>query len=164
MTMKIETLRALVASIEHWKKDGPTGERMNSNNCPLCTTFFRRDKHCHACPVYEKTRLVGCAGTPYEAKPSPQEVEDEIEFLESLLPVHWELMLAHAEGAQIQHRTSLSRGWWINSPDSGPKWQPFNDYRVKPPVVDKFAELKKAHDTMDEMFVKIEKIMGMIRR
>jgi hypothetical protein len=93
--MPLRTLYALRGSIAKWegivagtvKDEGP-------DNCPLCQCFFEAD--CAGCPVYEKTGLYSCEGSPYEAFSDAEDANDEkrmalaaraeLDFLKSLLP------------------------------------------------------------------------------
>lgn len=108
--MKPETLIALKASIEHWKRnvEAETHEEVHLGwrSCPLCLRF--RDYNCINCPVEERTGAICCRNSPYEMashvykewksheghedylkKPRDnfrREAERELAFLESLLP------------------------------------------------------------------------------
>ena len=102
--MEKETLEALKGSIWKWEKivEG-TGRDEGVTNCPLCTIFYFNKEHCKDCPVYIKTGLSGCDGTPYEewdkevewitnvgkkAATAKQKAaaQREVDFLKSLLP------------------------------------------------------------------------------
>ena len=65
--MNKRTLKALEGSIKKWEKivDG-TGYDRGGENCPLCKLFLHSGTFdCGGCPVYQKTRKMGCDGTPY---------------------------------------------------------------------------------------------------
>lgn len=96
--MEPSTLKALKASIEHWKRleAGETGERIGADNCPLCGLFW--DLCCVGCPVRNQTHQRWCKDTPYDRVDEVVDVygygskefrlvaTKEREFLESLLP------------------------------------------------------------------------------
>ena len=121
MITKEETSKALDASIEKWEKNLRNAQAkwdslitLGGMDCPLCRSFLLDDageellpddQRCRGCPVYEKTKLIGCAGTPYddvsflmEDEPDEEDeksqelwyeelvaaVEDELNFLKSL--------------------------------------------------------------------------------
>ena len=102
--MDERTLRALRGSIEKWERNlavaqEGTGElNIDRDSCPLCALFWdwNWDKTCRGCPVFERTGLRSCHGTPYYRVEAAQEeedrpaliaaTEDEIAFLRSLLP------------------------------------------------------------------------------
>lgn len=103
--MKAETLIALKASIEHWKRvvTSPETEPINSKSCALCQIFLVPSRHkevtdCIGCPVFEKTGKQYCRGTPYQdvyeaskrgddnEKAYNEAAKEELEFLQSLLP------------------------------------------------------------------------------
>lgn len=68
MTMKKRLnktqLRALFASIQHWKRIVRGKESSEgTENCALCQEFF--DSNCKGCPVQEKTGQTSCFDTPY---------------------------------------------------------------------------------------------------
>lgn len=86
--MHKDVLEALHGTILKWEKiiDG-TGKDLGVFNCPLCKIFaFGRPEgdECSGCPVYEKTGLSGCQGTPLANW--PRVAQDELDFLKSLLP------------------------------------------------------------------------------
>lgn len=100
--MKSQTLKALKASIAHWRRMA-TGkasrtERPQSDSCALCGLFINRPSFCRGCPVAEKAKAVGCNNTPFNdayfawkkfGKRSRQfklAAQAELAFLESLLP------------------------------------------------------------------------------
>lgn len=103
--MNPETLKALHGSIKKWQAivDG-TGEELGSINCPLCHLFLydenqirlQNGKACLNCPIYEKTEVKFCEGTPYynyiDASEEDEEedmikyAKAELEFLKSLMP------------------------------------------------------------------------------
>jgi len=86
-------------------------ENLGAGNCGLCTMYW--DDRCKGCPIKERTGYAGCAGTPYsrinntatvisdrvsdkkivDAKNKRRldiglyALEDEIDFLVSLLPI-----------------------------------------------------------------------------
>ena len=67
--MNKRTLKALKGSIIKWhliRYKG--GVDQGGDNCPLCKIFSHDwgDDACKKCPVYAKTRQVGCQGTAYE--------------------------------------------------------------------------------------------------
>lgn len=64
--MSPETLEALRGSIAKWRAivDG-TGNDDSVHNCPLCQQFY--DKDCRGCPVYDRSGIRCCVGTPYVA-------------------------------------------------------------------------------------------------
>lgn len=116
--MKPETLEALKKSIEHWERmacgNRMPGEEVGPHCCALCRRFNTvfvgggREESCKECPVFEKTNLKFCDGTPYDTVEDAQveyasntELSDpdfydtdefkelanqELEFLRSLLP------------------------------------------------------------------------------
>jgi hypothetical protein len=105
--MDAETLEALRGSIAKWEGivAGSVDDE-GSNNCPLCEMFYRGCgwPSCFGCPVWKKTGLRNCEGSPYEKwveltdeRPDgqPRKVtneeqrsaaEAELAFLRSLLP------------------------------------------------------------------------------
>ena len=103
--MPAETIKALRGSIKKWQAivDG-TGFDGGYMNCPLCKLFNSLGvgaNRCKGCPVYGKTGMTGCLGTPYIAfeeanqlvrygeKPREYEIpfaQAELDFLISLLP------------------------------------------------------------------------------
>ncbi|RJP54171.1 MAG: hypothetical protein C4583_03310 [Anaerolineaceae bacterium] len=56
--------RALSQSIEKWEAVASGAARHGA--CPLCAEFRRDGAECVGCPVYEKTGLVRCFGTPFD--------------------------------------------------------------------------------------------------
>lgn len=102
--MSGKTLKALKASIAHWKRlaDGKArkDERVGRRFCALCKLFNSDTKleQCVGCPVMLKTGRSGCVSTPYStannyfsAYGSKHKIfraasELELEFLQSLLP------------------------------------------------------------------------------
>lgn len=107
--MKARTLRALRASINHWKRlaanKARPGELYGCDSCALCTRFLdNRTRECkipstgELCPVQEKSGKVYCRSTPYSAAKEAvcnralardyyqSNIEAEVTFLESLLP------------------------------------------------------------------------------
>lgn len=108
--MTPSTLKALKASIAHWRRLA-TGkrrlfERPAAEDCALCAKFCRQlvnqwgriSGTCDGCPVKNRTGRNTCLGTPYKAArnkwliygaDSPEfkaAAKEELEFLESLLP------------------------------------------------------------------------------
>lgn len=70
--MNPETLDALKASIRHWDENAraktPDDAGIFGPSCALCTMFVApraADDGCTGCPVFEKTGLRGCSGTPH---------------------------------------------------------------------------------------------------
>ena len=99
MTSKV--LRALKASIAHWKRmrdDPECGDTPSGLECPLCNLFD--GPLCGRCPVKRRTGFTGCHGTPwmyanaaFDHRHDSRYCLDwtnaataEIKFLESLLP------------------------------------------------------------------------------
>lgn len=109
-----ETVIAIIGSIKKWECIAlGIGVNLGGDNCPLCVLFMS----CTACPVCSKVRHYQCEGTPYtkiavwhnttvpdwikqekladETSSLPDgidttldAIEEEIEFLISLLPIH----------------------------------------------------------------------------
>lgn len=102
--------QAILDSIACWEeklslaRQGKYSEiKLGGDNCPLCKLFCHGKyyEHCDDCPVFKKTGLHGCDGTPFtEVKMAmgriklgvnvyfvelPQRIEEEIRFLRSLL-------------------------------------------------------------------------------
>ena len=95
------TANALEESIKKWERNAEIkfldDAVMGWNNCPLCAIFYF-DKQgftsCKGCPVYEFTKLIGCANTPYDRAEDAEDnrdlegflqaAKDEVEFLKSL--------------------------------------------------------------------------------
>lgn len=110
--MDARTLEALQASIAKWERNAeaktPEDVKMGPAECPLCMTFnslfVLKTGHteCFGCPVFEKTGLHGCNGTPYDialtdylewsdgdedaASKFASKAASEVAFLKSLLP------------------------------------------------------------------------------
>lgn len=73
--MEARVLEALKASIEKWKKNAEAESFsdvvITASGCPLCQMFMLpasidlRDR-CKGCPVFERTRVMGCGNTPYD--------------------------------------------------------------------------------------------------
>lgn len=65
--MDKETLKAIKASIAHWKRmrKNINSEAPTSDECPLCELFY--DIDCDGCPVAAKSGERFCAKTPYHA-------------------------------------------------------------------------------------------------
>ena len=100
--MKPDTLKALRASIAHWRRLATGKRRENESigwrNCALCKRFL--DLDCVGCPVREATGQPLCQRTPYVAADYALGASDagfdsaafkaaalkELKFLESLLP------------------------------------------------------------------------------
>lgn len=102
---------ALEASIQHWKelRDGEDPFKMilGVDSCALCQKYFE-SKGCVGCPVYSRTGLDECRGTPFSKAHTawklwrlvlinkaddtlPREAfkaaaDEEVKFLESLRP------------------------------------------------------------------------------
>lgn len=102
--MNAETLEALKASIEKWKRNAvaakPSHFKVGSLDCPLCALFY--EQACRGCPVRMRTKRTGCERTPYldayialrkwesgvgNADTAHEAARAEVSFLESLLPV-----------------------------------------------------------------------------
>lgn len=71
--MDDDTLAALKASIRHWQENVAAEDvyavKLGPRYCALCTMFRLRDEFvltCKGCPVSERTREVGCDGSPYD--------------------------------------------------------------------------------------------------
>ncbi len=75
----------LELSIEKWQDivDGK-GENNGGVNCALCELHLFLD--CKGCPIFLKTGLTSCGGTPYTwfIHPSKEAAIAELEFLKSL--------------------------------------------------------------------------------
>lgn len=103
--MNKSTLVALKGSIAKWQAIAKgTGIDRGMDNCPLCQKFYTLERAhveegCNSCPVFKKTGLQGCGGTPYDDWVSNPSVfgrattpkfkkiaRDEVKFLKSLLP------------------------------------------------------------------------------
>lgn len=90
--MDEKTLKALKDAIDLWERirDDPDFEE-GDEKCPLCEVFFGDYDFgtlCKGCPIYERTGLTKCRGTPYYAYSNGDSdgAQDEIDFLRSLLP------------------------------------------------------------------------------
>jgi hypothetical protein len=101
--MNTKTLKALKASIAHWREmrdDRLCRDEPGATGCALCALFLR-DLTCLGCPVFERTGRPKCRGTPYvDARlfwldrlwngrtwdAWQRAATKEIRFLESLLP------------------------------------------------------------------------------
>lgn len=61
---------ALEASIQHWKElrdgDDPFEMRIGADSCGLCQKYFDSND-CVGCPVYKRTGLGECKGTPFNS-------------------------------------------------------------------------------------------------
>lgn len=103
-------LVALNASIEKWERNAlaehPHEVKTSPADCPLCNLFY--GGKCVGCPVRERTKVDGCAGTPYDGAAAAsaawrytdadkdqyatvrdrfrQAAAEEVAFLKSLLP------------------------------------------------------------------------------
>ena len=104
--MDKQTLKLLEGSIEKWDNIvNNGGSDHGTGNCPLCRTFLLYGGHCKGCPVEKKTGEAGCGDTPYskwydhkehnhkngylapiECRWCRKYAEDELKFLQSLLP------------------------------------------------------------------------------
>ena len=70
------TRTAVLDSIRHWRENAeatrPSAASIGADKCALCVKFSYKlygPAACKECPVYKKTGLAGCGGTPYhEAK------------------------------------------------------------------------------------------------
>ena len=104
--MKPRVLKALKASIAHWKRMRKGTQKANESPdgecCPLCNLFRSLCVGCSKCPVYKRTLRRGCHGTPWFGARYNFIMRDrgsvfkeawektanaEIAFLKSLLPV-----------------------------------------------------------------------------
>lgn len=111
--MNAETLEALKASIEKWKRNAvaetPDEYRTSGDDCPLCEIFQPDNGEygvaCNGCPVAERTGQPFCRDTPYAAaaragirwdghpgwnrlrESAAARARAEVSFLEILLPV-----------------------------------------------------------------------------
>lgn len=104
VNMKTVVLKALKASIAHWKRMRNGTQKANESPdgecCPLCNLF--RYVNCRQCPVFKRTRRMRCCGTPWFGARFNFIMRDrgsvfkeawektanaEIAFLKSLLPV-----------------------------------------------------------------------------
>lgn len=101
--MNAQTLRALRASIAHWKRMAKNGikgkDEPYAEECALCALFLAEG--CFRCPVFKSTGEEECGHTPYfEARDNYEfgkytgkdsnfkiSARKEVQFLESLLPV-----------------------------------------------------------------------------
>lgn len=65
--MNKKTLTALKRSIAHWERLANGKRRayedIGPEDCALCDLFLH--KECEGCPVFGKTLVRGCNGTPY---------------------------------------------------------------------------------------------------
>lgn len=111
--MNSETLNALKESIKHHrenlKANDPAEVNIYGQTCPLCKLFcnsgtMRSTKDCIGCPVYNKTGIRYCHGTPWQelygnycnwiSIPESEELkekfmtseQEEIDYLIELLP------------------------------------------------------------------------------
>ena len=83
---------ALDKSIEHWYRVRDENEIVLARNCALCLIYLINNigKGCIRCPVYIKTKVTACDGTPYddyyEDEPEPERkrlAQNEIDFLQT---------------------------------------------------------------------------------
>ena len=70
--MNSKTLEALEGSIEKWEGivRSTEAEDRGVSNCPLCHLFhgyFSQGEYCIGCPVREKTGMLGCLSSPFDA-------------------------------------------------------------------------------------------------
>jgi len=105
--MDAKTETALRASIKHWEENvaaaTPEEASTEPGDCALCHKFCRDYyDHCVGCPIFEKTGMKFCDGTPYEDAYSALRdwtdgrvydesafraaAQRELDFLRSLLP------------------------------------------------------------------------------
>lgn len=73
-------------------------EGFGPESCAFCDEYFYRDPECIGCPIYEKTGLCRCNGTPYDdafvtindfvdgerETPPKEEIKEMIKFIDSL--------------------------------------------------------------------------------
>ena len=87
-------LVALKASIEKWERRaaGVHEGTLGAKACPLCNIYNNKPNlydNCVGCPVFKKTGLRYCSGTPYNkyyAERTVAHAKEEVAFLKSLLP------------------------------------------------------------------------------
>ncbi len=102
--MKAETLKALKASIAHWRRlatgKNAFGEEPYGDDCPLCDLFYHRGEWmpCQGCPVSKRAKDSSCRNTPwsdaamaYRKFGANSEIfhraaTKQLKFLQSLLP------------------------------------------------------------------------------
>lgn len=100
--MPAATLKALKASIAHWRRmaDGKAhgGEEPYGEHCALCDMFLNEFNRCTGCPVATRTGEIDCNNTPYwkarnawddygrDSKHFRAAARKELAFLKSLLP------------------------------------------------------------------------------
>jgi hypothetical protein len=70
--MDRNALRALKASIKAWegkkRRADPDKVSTGVDACPLCDVFYGpAGSRCQGCPIKERTGLIFCDGSPYEA-------------------------------------------------------------------------------------------------
>jgi len=99
--MNARTLKALKASIAHWKRHAEgkarANEGPNGRDCALCALFS--SPSCTGCPVRAATHLPQCKGTPWrdaailfgspgqkQSQAFRENAKTEYDFLRSLLP------------------------------------------------------------------------------
>jgi len=102
--MNERTLKALLASVEHWHENyfkagngNLAWSDVSGSECALCAEFYTNDK-CDGCPVQEATGQTRCFDTPHDvvcealneewipAADVQAAVLDEIDFLVDLIP------------------------------------------------------------------------------
>ena len=69
---RVRELRALILTRIHWQENevDPLKATTGGTQCELCKEFFnpesRISRLCRNCPIFKKTGLSRCRGTPYE--------------------------------------------------------------------------------------------------
>lgn len=105
MNMNAKTLKALKASIAHWRRlatgKASVTERPFSDDCALCKLFVEQAEigfECVGCPVMAKTGLNKCQRSPWSTASTSyflegplscrfkDDAKKELAFLKSLLP------------------------------------------------------------------------------
>lgn len=109
--MNEKTLKALEDSVQKWDLIAHGIITEDSVDCPLCELYLNdAADDCKKCPIYKKTKMESCYNTPYDDinlessivleedlvknpndPPNLNAVEEEIEFLISLLPTDHKL-------------------------------------------------------------------------
>ena len=106
--MNQEIIDAIVRSVTKWDLIAQSIITEEDYECPLCSLFVVWSGHCRGCPVMSRTWETRCCGTPYDRINLAHRttlagmlaggcsrqyfhnlldaVEEEIEFLSSLLP------------------------------------------------------------------------------
>lgn len=101
--MNTETRVALDKSIEKWKQNlvhaiaySHMQITTSPNDCPLCSLFFYGGNDCEGCPIYKKTGLKGCQGTPYRCvMDTISEIQLDLVINKTLPPPQkWERLIA----------------------------------------------------------------------